>query len=146
MEINEPYLCFINNANIQQLFEKNQASLIKAYKLQNSGQTEEACVLLEDCRQSFIKMGSIIDKTSHGTVVCRENREVLSSHDVKQFLQSYPHIKYPPKDLKLYKASCSISKKPKQKKSKWTVEEEKKFQEGLEVYGKRSKRHYKRRY
>ena len=135
--MNENYFYFLNNSNIQQLFEKNQANLVNAYKAQNYGNFEIALNHLEDAKNDFYLLGNLLDKTQQSSLIYRENREILSSENIKQFIKDYPNIKLPNKDPNISNYSCN--RKPKQQKTKWTMEEEKALKEAIELYGKRSK-------
>lgn len=136
-KLNENFICFINNSNIQQLFEKNQTNLVNAYKAQNYGNFETALNHLEDAKNDFYLLGNLLDKTQQSSLIYRENREILSSENIKQFIKDYPNIKLPIKDPNLNNYQCN--RKPKQQKTKWTMEEEKALNEAIDIFGKRSK-------
>ena len=141
MENNEHYSLYLNTLNIQNLYDKNQANLIKAYKAQNNNSFGEALNFLEEIKNNFYLLGNIIDKTNHGPLLCRENREILSVKDIKKYLKDNPSFKFVNNSRDMfYNENFNISnKKQKQHKSKWTKEEEDKFNEGLAIYGKKSK-------
>jgi hypothetical protein len=129
---------FINNSTLQQVFEKNQANLVNAYKAQNNNDLEESMLLLEECKSNFYLLGNLLDKINQSSIIYRDNREILSSEDIKLFISDYPNIRIPCKDV-MFKKTTTSSKKPKQQKTKWTLEEEKLFRDGIDLYGKRSK-------
>jgi hypothetical protein len=129
----------INNINtIQTVFERNQVNLIKAYKAQNYGNHEEAILLLEESKNNFLLLGNILDKTNQGQLIYRENREILSSQDIKTYTKEYPNLQLVSKDSIIINDKLKIIR-PKQLKTKWSEIEEKLFREGIELYGKRSK-------
>ena len=129
---------YLNNSTLQHVFEKNQVNLVNAYKAQNNNNLEEAMSLLEDCKSNFYLLGNLLDKINQSSIIYRDNREILSSEDIKVFISDYPNVRIPCKDV-MFKKTNSSSKKPKQLKTKWTLEEEKLFRDGIDLYGKRSK-------
>lgn len=143
MDLNNNCSLYAKTLDIQQLYDINQVNIIKAYKAQNNNSFEESVHYLEKIKNNFYMLGNIIDKTNHGPIMCRENREILSFFDIKNYLKDNPNFKLyniqrdisQPKSLNYMKSSI----KEKQHKSKWTKEEEAKFYEGLEKYGKKSK-------
>ena len=134
MELNnDSSLLNLNEKLLNNLFNSNQKTLINAYYLQNKKKHSQCIDTLENCAENFYRLGNIIDKLFIFPLILKDQREIISNNEMKfyntifnnKFLNKQER-KFPPKKIK-------------QHKLKWTEEEEKKFEEAIELYGNKSK-------
>lgn len=112
----------------------NQRALVKAYEYQNYGKYEESVSCLEQIVGNFHSLGLMVDQFAFTPDIIQENREMLS----QAHLEKACGDKIPKSDYRK-KLCLKMSKKTKQKKVKWTEEEQNKFLEGIQTFGTNGK-------
>lgn len=121
-----------NEKLIQNLFTSNQKLLIKAYTNQNNKNYQGTVEVLESCAENFYKLGNILDRLFIFPKILREQRDILKPSDLRCFTNPYNNNIINSIDLGHSNA------KPKQQKTKWTTEEEQKYEQGIDLYGDKS--------
>jgi hypothetical protein len=105
--------------------------------MQNKQNYEESIKCLEKIYKNFHILGSIADQIPYTPLVIKENREILSQAHTEKINERFP---YKLRDhYEFEKSSTKNNGKKKQKKIKWSAEEQDLFLQGLELYGAKSK-------
>jgi len=118
------------------LLQMNQQHLIKAYDSQNKQNYEDSVKSLEQIYKNFHVLGVIADRSAFTPLIIRESRELLSQAHLEKVQNKFPckvNLNY-----EYEKSYRDVGTKIKQKKTKWSGEEQELFLQGLELYGPKS--------